>query len=83
MFIDRTHWRCRCGKVLELSPDATRCPCECHRPMVEKAKMLGLFCKVCDFSTFDPNTFSNHFNWSSHKRKLKEGNKNATRIGTR
>lgn len=63
-------YRCECGNTFELSPDATRCPCECHNEALQKAKDKGLYCEDCGFSTLEPTTFKAHFNWPTHQKAV-------------
>ncbi len=63
-------YRCECGNIFELSPDATRCPCQCHEEALERAKELGLYCEDCGFSSLDPVTFQAHFHWATHQRAV-------------
>lgn len=71
-FIGPDLYRCECGNVVEMSPEATRCPCECHKKEFEEAKARGLWCEVCDFATLDPFVFQQHFHWSSHQKAAQE-----------
>jgi hypothetical protein len=63
-------YRCECGNIFELSPEATRCPCQCHEEALERAKELGLYCEDCGFSSLDPATFQAHFHWATHQRAV-------------
>jgi len=65
-------YRCECGTTFELSPEATRCPCPCHRETLNRAKQLGLFCQDCGFSSLDPKTFQAHFSWGTHQKAVAE-----------
>ena len=63
-------YQCSCGNVFELSPDATRCPCDCHNEALERAKQLGLYCEDCGFSSLEPGTFQSHYHWATHQRAV-------------
>ena len=63
-------YQCSCGNVFELSPDAIRCPCDCHNEALERAKQLGLYCEDCGFSSLDPGTFQSHYHWATHQRAV-------------
>ena len=71
-FIGPKTYQCECGAILELSPEATRCPCECHKKYFEEAKAKGLWCEVCDFATVDEFVFQQHFQWPTHKKAAAE-----------
>ena len=63
-------YRCECGNTFELSPEATRCPCECHDEALNRAKELGLYCEDCGFSSLEPTTFQAHFGWATHQKAV-------------
>jgi hypothetical protein len=63
-------YRCECGNTFELSPEATRCPCECHNEALNRAKQLGLYCEDCGFSSLEPTTFQTHFGWPTHQKAV-------------
>ena len=63
-------YRCECGNQFELSPDATRCPCECHDEALNRAKELGLYCEDCGFSSLEQTTFQAHFGWATHQKAV-------------
>jgi hypothetical protein len=63
-------YACECGQQFELSPEATRCPCECHNEALERAKQLGLYCQDCGFSSLEPTTFQAHFTWATHQKAV-------------
>jgi hypothetical protein len=65
-------YQCECGNTFELDPSATRCPCPCHDPMLQKAKNLGLYCETCGFSCLNEMTFKEHFYWTTHLKAVKE-----------
>jgi hypothetical protein len=65
-------YRCECGNIFELSPEATRCPCECHDEALNRAKELGLYCEVCGFSSLEPTTYQAHFHWATHQKAAAE-----------
>jgi len=76
-FIDlaKHTYKCECGNIFELDPEATRCPCPCHNEALNRAKQLGLYCEDCGFSSLDPGTFRAHFGWGTHQKAVaaKEG----------
>ncbi len=63
-------YQCERGNTFELSPEATRCPCECHDEALERAKELGLYCEDCGFSSLEPTTFQAHFHWPTHQKAV-------------
>ena len=63
-------YRCECSNTFELSPEATRCPCECHDEALNRAKQLGLYCEDCGFSSLEPTTFQAHFGWATHQKAV-------------